>query len=229
VEAVRRIYGGLKQPITAAQLFPGSARGSEIEWGNLFPGGSPHPAAISYFRYLVFEDLTWNWRTFDFSGPADYEAVQQSESRLARMNATNPDLRAFRRRGGKILHWQGWSDERVPPQSSIDYYERVLTFFAVGHRKRGATLRDVQTFYRLFMAPGMGHPMGNGSGPNTFDMETALEQWVEHGIAPETVIATHSASGIVDRSRPLCPYPKVAVYKGIGDTNDAASFVCRER
>ena len=102
VEAARRVGSIL---ITGARLFPGSTRGSEPFWGNLFPGGSPHPVAISYFRYLVLEDATWNWKTFDFRSPADYEAVLKSESRLVGLNATNPDLRAFRRRCGKILHW----------------------------------------------------------------------------------------------------------------------------
>ena len=157
VEAARRIYGGLKHPITGAQVFPGSARGSEPFWGNLIPQGSPHPVSISYLRYLVFEDSNWNWKTFDFRNPAHYEAFLKSESRLARLNATDPDLRAFRRRGGKILHWQGWSDERVSPQSSIDYYDSVLAFFADGGRNRGATLRDVQSFYRLFMRAGTAH------------------------------------------------------------------------
>ena len=78
------------------------------------------------------------------------------------------------------------------------------------------------------MAPGMAH-CGGGPGPNTFDMQAALEQWVERGIAPEAVIATHSTNGVVDRSRPLCPYPKVAVYSGKGDTNDAANFACGVR
>jgi feruloyl esterase len=228
VEAARRIYGGLKRPATGAQLFPGSERGSEAFWATLIPESSPHPVSISYLRYLIFEDPAWDWKTFDFGRPADYEAFRRSESRLARLNATEPDLRAFRQRGGKILHWQGWSDERIPPQSSIDYYESVLAFFS-GGRARGATLRDVQGFYRLFMAPGTAHATGIGSGPNTFDMQPALERWVEHGIPPETVVATHSTNGVVDRSHPLCPYPKVAVYKGTGDTNDAASFACRER
>jgi feruloyl esterase len=69
---------------------------------------------------------------------------------------------------------------------------------------------------------------GGGTGPNTFDMQTALEQWVERGIAPAEIVATRSVGGVVDRLRPLCAYPKVAVYKGTGDTNDAASFACRD-
>ena len=81
-------------------------------------------------------------------------------------------------------------------------------------------------FYRLFVAPGMGHCSG-GPGPNTFDALTALEQWVEHGVAPDTLIATHSTGGTVDRTRPLCPYPQVAQYKGVGSTNDAANFTCK--
>src|SRR5205823_629340 len=181
-------------------------------WGNLFPGGSPHPVAVSYFRHLIFEDSTWNWKTFDFRSPAGYDALLKSESRLARLNATDADLRAFRRRGGKILHWHGWSDERVSPQSSIDYYNSVLRFNAAGRSDRSATLRDVQSFYRLFMAPGTAHARGNGSGPNIFDMQAALENWVEHGKPPETIVATHFTSGVVDRSHPLCSYPKVAVY-----------------
>ncbi|HEX2456726.1 MAG TPA: tannase/feruloyl esterase family alpha/beta hydrolase, partial [Vicinamibacterales bacterium] len=83
------------------------------------------------------------------------------------------------------------------------------------------------SFYRLFMAPGMAHCAG-GPGPNTFDMQAALEQWIERGIAPDQIIATRSINGIVDRLRPLCPYPKVATYSGSGDTNDAASFTCRD-
>ena len=79
---------------------------------------------------------------------------------------------------------------------------------------------------RLFLAPGMGH-CGGGEGPNTFDMVSAIEQWVEHGKAPEQIIASHAANGVVDRTRPLCPYPQVAMYKGGGSIDEAASFVCK--
>src|SRR2546430_14569944 len=99
---------------------------------------------------------------------------------------------------------------RRPPRSTLFPY---TTLFRSG-------------FYRLFMAPGLAHCSG-GPGPNAFDMQAALEQWVERGIAPDTIVATHSINGVIDRSRPLCPYPAVAVYKGKGDTNDAANFACR--
>jgi feruloyl esterase len=99
--------------------------------------------------------------------------------------------------------------------------------FGGGRQDRSVALRDVQSFYRLYMAPGMAHCAG-GPGPNAFDMQAALEQWVEHDAAPEEVVATHRTNGVVDRSRPLCPYPKVAVWKRQGDTNDAANFTCRD-
>jgi len=152
----------------------------------------------------------------------------KAEARLAQvLNATDPDLREFRQRGGRLLQYHGWNDQLISPQDSIDYYESVVSLFAEGHQDRARALRDVQGFYRLFMAPGMAH-CGGGTGPNTFDMQAALEQWVEHGTAPDQIIATRSVNGVVDRSRPLCPYPQVAVYKGQGDTNDAANFACQE-
>jgi feruloyl esterase len=115
----------------------------------------------------------------------------------------------------------------IAPQNSIDYYESVISFFRGGPQDRTAAVGEVQSFYRLFMAPGMAHCDG-GPGPNSFDMQAATEQWVERGIAPENIVATHSTNGVVDWLRPLCPYPKVAVYKGKGDTNDAGNFVCRD-
>ena len=81
--------------------------------------------------------------------------------------------------------------------------------------------------YRLFMAPGMAH-CGGGDGPNAFDMVGALEQWVEQGRAPDRIVASHATGGVVDRTRPLCPYPQVAAYKGTGSTDEAASFVCKQ-
>jgi feruloyl esterase len=86
-------------------------------------------------------------------------------------------------------------------------------------------LRDTKTFYRLFMAPGMQHCSG-GPGPTAFDMVEPLEQWVEKGVAPERVTASHITNGAVDRTRPLCAYPQEAVWKGSGSTDDAANFVC---
>jgi len=218
VEAARRIYQGLRDPKTGAQLYPGLAPGSEPFWPHRDPG-NPFPIPISHYKWLVFADPNWDWRSFDFSDPDDYQAFQKAESKFAPiLNATNPDLRAFRERGGKLLQYHGWNDQLIAPQNSIDYYESVRSFFG---RSDG-----VESFYRLFMAPGMAHCSG-GTGPNRFDMQAALEQWVERGVAPDLIVATRSINGVADRLRPLCPYPRVAVYTGKGDTNEASNFVCR--
>jgi feruloyl esterase len=218
VEAARRIYGGLKDPKTGAQLYPGLAPGSEPFWPHRDPA-NPFPIPIAHYKWLVFGDPNWDWKTFDFADSANYQAFLKAEALGSTLNATNPDLKAFRQRGGKLLQYHGWNDQLISPLNSIDYYESVEKFFG--------SAGDISSFYRLFMAPGMAHCSG-GPGPNAFDMQAALEQWVERGVTPDQVVATRSTNGIVDRLRPLCPYPKVAVYAGAGDTNDAVNFVCRD-
>ena len=219
VEAARRVYRGLNDPKTGAQLYPGLAPGSEPFWPHR-DRGNPFPIPLSHYKWLVFADPNWDWRSFDFSDAASYAAHVKAEAKLAPiLNATSPDLQAFRQRGGKLLQYHGWNDQLISPQNSIDYYESVLKFFG--------SAADVDGFYRLFMAPGMAHCSG-GTGPNSFDMQAALEQWVERGSAPDQIMATRSTNGIVDRSRPLCKFPATAVYSGRGDTNDAANFTCRE-
>jgi feruloyl esterase len=207
-----------------AQLYPGLARGSEAFWPNRDPEG-PFPIPISHYKWLVFGDPNWDWRTFEFTDANDYRAHRDAETRFAPiLNATNPDLREFRKRGGKLLQYHGWNDQLISPQNSIDYYESVLAFFGKNTDNGDASQR-VDSFYRLFMAPGMAHCFG-GSGPSTFDMQQALENWAERGVAPDRITATRSISGVVDRSRPLCPYPQTSVYLGTGDINEAAYFVC---
>jgi tannase/feruloyl esterase len=224
VEAARRVYRGLTERKTGAPLYPGLAPGSEPFWPHRDPA-NPFSIPIAHYKWLVFADPDWDWKTFDFAAEAGHQAFLKAESRFAPiLNATNPDLREFRKRGGKLLQYHGWNDQLIAPQNSIDYYESVLSL--LGGKDRKTALTDVQTFYRLFMAPGMAHCSG-GTGPNSFDMQAALEQWVERGVAPDRIVATRSINGVVDRSRPLCPYPMVAVYKGKGDTNDAANFLCQ--
>ena len=155
------------------------------------------------------------------------------------LNSTNPDLRSFRAHGGKLIQYHGWADAAIAPLGSVEYYNKVLSFFAKypDARNTGGTVSD---FYRLFMVPGMGHCAG-GIGPNSFgndgnrfngdperDLISALERWVEKGVAPERFIGTGSVAGDPAKTltRPLCPFPQVARYNGAGDPNQAASFSC---
>jgi feruloyl esterase len=134
--------------------------------------------------------------------------------------AVNPELRGFFQRGGKLLQHHGWSDPSVSPRDSIDYYTRVRDAYA-GHGR-------LEDSYRLFMVPGMSHSWG-GDGPNTFDPLSAVEQWVEHGKAPDRIVASRWQNGKIDRTRPLCPYPQVAQYQGTGSTDAAENFICKSR
>ena len=116
--------------------------------------------------------------------------------------------------------YHGWADGAVPPLASVNYYTSVVN--AAGG------LAKTSSWVRLFMVPGMHHCSG-GEGPNTFDMLAALEEWVERGNAPAQIVASRQSNGTTTRTRPLCPYPQVAEYKGSGSTDDAANFACRAR
>ena len=132
------------------------------------------------------------------------------------LDATNPDLSAFRSRGGKILMYFGWADTALPPMMGVDYYEKALA-------NNGP---DIPDFFRLFMVPGMFHCRG-GVGADQFDAMTALINWVENGAAPATLTASRVEQGKLVRTRPLCPYPQVASHLGSGSIDEAASFACR--
>ena len=124
------------------------------------------------------------------------------------------------RRGRGVAIARGPPDNKagIPPRNSVNYYQSVL-------EKNGGVSKTSNSI-RLFMIPGMGH-CGGGDGTSTFDMMSAIKPWVEQGKAPDQILASHSTGGAVDRTRPLCPYPQVAVYKGSGSTREAASFVCK--
>ena len=214
VAAARQIYSNAVNPRTKQELFASLVPGSELGWGAQAAG--PEPTAMTYdqYRYVVFKDPNWDWKTFDF----DKDVVKGDLPENLIMNATNPDMRAFFSRGGKLILYHGWSDSLVPPPNTIKYYEQV-----VAHMGGAAKATE---HVRLFMAPGMGHCSG-GEGPDTFDKVKALEDWVERGKVPARVEASHSTNGRVDRTRPLCAYPQVARYSGTGSIDDAANFSCK--
>jgi feruloyl esterase len=212
VEAARTIYTPTTNPRTKQQIFPPLEPGSELGWA---PKAGPQPfsTASSYWRYVVFKDPNWDYKTFDF----DTDVALSDRIASDILNATNPDLKTFFEHGGKLLQYHGWSDPLISPRNSVNYYESVLDTMG------GAS--KVNESYRLFMVPGMAH-CHDGDGPNQFDTISALEQWVEKGKAPDQIIASRIRDGKTDRTRPLCPYPQVATYKGTGSTDDAANFSC---
>jgi Tannase and feruloyl esterase len=213
VVAAKRIYSPAVNPRTGAELFSSLVPGTELGWAVQAQGPEPSVNIADQYRYVVFKDANWDWKTFDF----DKDAARGDRPENLIMNATNPDMTAFFAHGGKLLLYHGWSDPQVPTLNTIKYYGSVVKNLG------GAPKADDRV--RLFLAPGMGH-CGGGEGPNAFDKIGPLERWVEHGDVPQQLVASHAIDGKVDRTRPLCPYPKLAKYKGAGSVDDAANFVC---
>jgi feruloyl esterase len=201
-------------PRTGTEIFLGLEPGGELGWGGLTGGPEPNKDGVDQFKYIVYEDPNWDWRHFD----PRIDPTRAENAYGGIINANDPNLRPFAYHGGKLLTYHGWADATIPSRTSVAYYESVQD--TMGGPSRTAD------WYRLFMVPGMGHCRG-GNGPNTFDMVSALEQWVENGKAPDRIVASHSTDGYVDRTRPLCPYPQVARYSGSGSIDDAANFTCR--
>lgn len=188
----------------------------------------------NFYRNFVYQDHNWSFHGFDLDkGRADaVKAVGDI------MNANDVHFAKFKAHGGKLIQYAGMADSIVTPLSSVKFYQSVVA--AQGHASAADALKRTQEFYRLFIAPGMGH-CGGGPGPNQFgqaggagdsdhDLVVALQQWVEKGVAPTRVIATKFVSDDktkgVAMTRPLCLFPQVAKYKGTGPVSEAASFTC---
>jgi len=223
VAAARVIYEPLVDPETKQEIAPGLSPGSELGWGT-YGAEQPFGIGVEMFKYLVFGRPDWDYRSFDVA--RDMPAVRNAEAGV--VNAMTPDLTAFFASAGKLIQYHGWSDPQIQPLSSVEYYESVLarSGLSAGSPANVDSATKVRPNFRLFMVPGMAH-CGGGEGTSSFDMLAALERWVEHGEAPDSIPASRVMNGRTDRTRPLCPYPQQARYKGSGDINDAANFACR--
>jgi feruloyl esterase len=213
VEALKVVYAPIRNPRTGRTIYPGLSVGSEAGWGEL---PQPFSIAESHFKFIVFGRPDWDFRTFDVD--RDLAKADDIDQTLGQFVANNPDLSAFKKRGGKLLQYHGWNDQQIAAQNSIDYYESVVV--------RMGGKAQVADFYRLFMVPGMMHCGGGEGATDRFDTVAALEQWVERGVAPNRIVASHQTNGAIDRTRPLCPYPQVAQWKGAGSPDAAESFEC---
>jgi hypothetical protein len=233
--ALKKIYAGLRDA-KGRELFPGFLPGAEDGpggWELWITGPAPGKSVMAilgrgFFSNMVYEDPAWNYRSFTVEGGLKAEQEKTANA----VDAVDANLGPFKARSGKLIMYHGWNDPAIPALSTVNYYESVVA--QMGQR-------DVDSFLRLYMVPGMQHCY-NGPGADSFGQfgrlpnddprhsaDAALEQWVETGTAPGTIIASKYSSD--DRqhpkmTRPLCVYPQAAKYKGKGDTNDAANFVC---
>jgi feruloyl esterase len=239
LEAVRNLWTGPDQMVQQHGFYPPFERGGEADGWPATISPQPPPAAqkddhsqigIPFFEYFVFDNPNWDFQTFNWiSGPAyvDNKVVIPGQTLASVLNSIDPDLGRFRARGGKLLQYHGFSDPEVPPLTSINYFKTVVNFPGGSSQP---TRDETQEFYRLFMVPGMNHCKG-GPGANAFDMLTPLVHWVEQDVAPDRVLATHYVNNDpnegVGFTRPLCSYPQEAVYRGSGNINNAANFVCK--
>ena len=239
VLAVKKVYDGPKNARTGEQIIAGYSPGSESPIGDEWAAGwktyitdRTEPMRLDFWKYWVFNNPDWDWRTFSYDRDVAY-----ADEKLSAANAVSADLSAFKQRGGKLLMYSGWADPVGPPMDAVNYYKRVEAMG--GHEATGS-------FFRLFMVPGMAH-CGGGPGPNFFggfgpsaqrsseikndpqhDVLSAVAQWVERGSAPDYIIASHLNGAHIDRTRPICPYPMTAHWNRKGNSDDATNFSCIE-
>jgi len=235
VATLKTLYRGLHDS-KENQIFPGYLPGAEAGqggWGLWITGPAPAKSLLAafakgYFANFVYEKPDWDFNSFN----VDAGLKAADEKTAAALNATDPDLHKFNARGGKLILYHGWDDPAIPAVNTVNYYDSVVA-------KMGQ--KGADAFVRLYMAPGVQH-CGGGPGPDSFgqvgllsytdpshSMAAALEQWVEEGTAPATIIASQYEGQERQHAvmtRPLCVYPQTPKYKGSGDAMDAANFTC---
>ncbi len=217
VEAARKIYAGPINPRTKEEIYSPLYPGSELGWAQLAGGAQPLGIPVDFFKYYVFKDPNWDYRTRPLNWDSDVALAQRAE--VAPVNAVDPDLRKFFARGGKLLLVGGWNDTSVPPKVAVNYYKQVVA-------KVGS--KATQESMRFFMVPGMGHG-GGATGVENFNYDplAVIEQWKQTGKAPDELIVNHYKDGMQVGKRLVCQYPRIATYRGSGNAEDPASFVCK--
>lgn len=210
IELAKIVYADVKTK-KGEVIWTGFEPGGELQYASLRNIPSQPGGGLDSIRILGYQNADWDWRTFDLD-----RDVAQADEKAGFIDAHTYDLSAFKAHGGKLLLYHGWADQAIPPGNTINFYNGVLS-------KMGSKQDD---WMKLYMVPGMMHCQG-GDGPDQFNKMGVVERWRESGAAPREIIAAHVSGGAVDRTRPLCPYPQVAVYKGTGSNNDASNFACK--
>jgi hypothetical protein len=242
VTALKVMYAGLRDA-KGQLVHPGYLPGAEVGttggvggWDDWIMGPAPEKSIMSlfangYFSDMVFEKTDWDVKSFN----VDRDLPIARQKTAPALDAVNPNLSAFRSHGGKLILYHGWNDPAIPAVNTVNYYEEVI---------RSVGRANADSFVRLYMVPGMQHCSG-GPGADLFgqlpdvwtsgpqrNAQAALENWVEKGTAPGVIIASKTEDeapmtvGSVVMTRPLCPYPQQAHYKGSGDPNRDENFAC---
>lgn len=242
-QALDKIFHGAVNS-SGTQLYPGFTVGHEDDYQSFITGSGASGASPSstwkfqdqFMRYFIFRPAYDSVEQFSFDRDlAKLEPFSQDE------DAANPDLSAFKAHGGKLILYHGWADHSITPVRTVEYYASVIDMMSSPRPEPGEeNAAEVTDFARLFMVPGM-HHCGGGPGTASFgaanqgfpvqydaqhDIVMALDRWVEAGVAPDKIIASHLANKVPDRTLPLCPYPQTAVYTGSGDLKSADNYRC---
>jgi feruloyl esterase len=217
VAAARKIYAGPKNPRTGKQIYSPLYPGSELGWDQLAGGAEPLGIPLDFFKYYVFQDPNWDYKTRRLNWDSDVALADRPE--IAPVNAVDPDLRKYFARGGKLLLIGGWNDNGVPPDVAVNYYKNVVA-------KTGA--KATRESMRFFMVPGMSHGVGT-TGVENFNIDTLalIERWKRTAQPPNQLVMDHYKDGKQVGRRLVCQYPQIARYKGSGNTEEPASFECK--
>jgi feruloyl esterase len=233
------LYSG-SHDASGKEIFPGYLPGSEVGpggWATWITGPAPLKSAMAGFAYGYFADMVYERADWDLKSASIEDALKAAVTRTSHaVDATDPNLKPFIARGGKLILYHGWDDPAISALNTVEYYEAMRA--ATGQKLADSSVR-------LFMVPGMQHcgggpgatdisqyglPVGSLPDDADHDVYLAMETWVEKGAAPQRLIAAKYQEKADQQqlvmTRPLCAYPKAARYKGTGDTNDAANFTC---
>jgi feruloyl esterase len=214
---VKTIYSTPVNTRTNEYIYGSMPPGGELGW-EAMAGEVPYGYAPPFYRNLVFKDPDWDYSRNPVNFDSDMARVDTPEN-LA-INATNPDIRAFIDRGGRLLMVGGWGEHTLGPGNNVWYYEEIV-------KELGA--ETVADSVRLFMVPGMDHCFGEEyeTAPTvTFDVPALLKAWHTSGNAPDTIVTTIRDQAR-ERRRLVCAFPQVAQYTGTGSPDDPANFTCR--